>query len=189
MRLCAFLLAVATALPLLSEDAAERFSDRGCGVRFSYPRGWEVRTTSDSVWAREFPDGATRCSIHLRPAGESPVTVTIVHRPFLEVANRVGFNRISDFGDERPASLLDYPESDWAIAVRQGSAHAEQFRTRCCQAVLGETWGHGVTSADTTETVTATLAVVNDRKGHSAIVEGGSPARVSRIARSIEFRP
>lgn len=67
-----------------------------------------------------------------------------------------------------------------------GERPAEQFRTSCCQAVMGETWGNTQAADGSKATFISTLAVVNDRRRHSAIIEG-SGAVVKEIAASIRF--
>ncbi len=207
MRILASVLTIAAALPLLSQSRFDDFSNAHCGVRFTVPHGWRVVVSRDhSSKEKDFPHGL-RCVVGLQPPGwivkrrndetgllrEFPVEVVVVHRPFLEVARTAGFNRVSDFWPYSSGLLAEYPESDWMIAVRQGSVHAGQFRTACCQGVIGDTWGHAETKDGSRATVTATIAVVNDRKNHSAVTEGdgAAPSRaiVTHIANSIEFRP
>lgn len=118
------------------------------------------------------------------------MTVAVVHHPFLEVAQRAGFSRVLTLDDSFVTVPAGLREGDWMI-VRQGNAPAEQFRTPCCQAVMGETWGNATAADGSRATVTATVAVVNDRRRHSAVIEGGSAAGagtvVTEVAASIRF--
>lgn len=202
--LTGLLLAGLPSLAQLQEPFAA-FSDPACGVRFRHPRSWVVARSRDGVGTADYSGDEVACSFGLRPAEwaakrrpdrtgllrEFPVTIAVVRRPFLEVAQRAGFTRVLTLDDSVVTVPSGLREGDWMIAIRQGNAPAEQFRTACCQAVMGETWGNATAADGSRATVTATIAVVNDRRRHSAIIEGGSMAGagevVAEIAASIRF--
>jgi hypothetical protein len=200
LALTGFLLAGSVAIAQ-SPESFETFSDPACGVSFRHPRSWVVVRNPAGVFSADYTRDQVACSFGLQPRDwtvqrgsdrtgllpEFPVEIAVVRRPFLEVAQRAGFSRVEEGAEE---SLPGLQDGDWMIAVRQGNAPAEQFRTSCCQAVIGETWGHAIASDGSKATVTATLAVVNDRRRHSAILEGRSTegaAVVKAIAASVRF--
>jgi hypothetical protein len=194
-------------LPSLArpQEPFDTFSEPACGVRFRHPRSWVVVRSPGKVWSADYSGDQLACTFGLHPAGwaakrrldrtgllrEFPVTIAVVRRPFLEVAYRAGFSRVLTLDDSFVTVPPGLREGDWMIAVRQGNDAAEQFRTPCCQAVLGETWGNATAADGSRATVTATIAVVNDRRRHSAIIEGasaaGSGAVVAGIAASMRF--
>lgn len=187
------------------QEPFDTYSDPACGVSFRHPRSWVVVLSPGGVWSADYSGDQLACTFGLRPAGwaekrrsdrtgllrELPVSVAVVRRPFLEVAQRAGFSRVLTLDDSFVTIPPGLREGDWMIAVRQGNAAAEQFRTSCCQAVMGETWGNATAADGSRATVTATIAVVNDRRRHSAIIEGGSAAGagvvVAEIAQTIRF--
>lgn len=193
--------------PALSQaqEPFDTYSDPACGLSFHHPRSWAVVRGPDGVWSADYSGDQLACTFGLRPAAwaekrrsdrtgllrEFPVSVAVVRRPFLEVAQRAGFSRVLTLDDSYVTVPSGLRKGDWMIAVRQGNAAAEQFRTSCCQAVMGETWGNATAADGSRATVTATIAVVNDRTRHSAIIEGGSAAGadavVAEIAQSIRF--
>jgi hypothetical protein len=201
LALIGFLLAGSMAVAQ-SPESFGAFSDPACGVSFRHPRSWVVVRNPAGIFSADYTRDQVACSFGLRPPqwearrGSDrtgllpafPVEIAVVRRPFLEVAQRVGFSQVQE-GDEE--SLPDLQDGDWMIAARQGNAPAEQFRTECCQAVIGETWGQATAADGSRATATAILAVVNDRRRHSAIIEGGSAedagAAVREIAASLRF--
>lgn len=187
------------------QEPFDTFSEPVCGVSFRHPRSWDVVRNHDGVWTADYSGDELACTFGLRPTTwaakrrldrtgllrEFPVTVAVVRRPFLEVAQRAGFSRVLTLDDGVVTVPLGLRFGDWMIAVRQSNDPAEQFRTPCCQAVMGETWGNATAADGSRATITATIAVVNDRRRNSAIIEGegamGSGTVVTEIAASIGF--
>lgn len=175
------------------------FSDPGCNVSFRHPESWVV-VRNPKVFSSEYSGNQLACTFGLYPPEwpakrradrsgllhEFRVTVAVVRRPFLEVAQRTGFTRVERWEGFPEADQPGYKDGDWLIAIRQGNARAEQFRTSCCQAVMGGTWGAAWATDGSRATYITTLAVVNDRRRHSAILEG-SAAEVKELATSFRF--
>jgi hypothetical protein len=204
LALIGFLLAGSMAIAQ-SPESFETFSDPACGVSFRYPRSWVVVRNPAGIFSADYTGDQVACSFGLHPPKwaarrradrtgllpEFPVEIAVVRRSFLEVAQSVGFSQVQEGDEDTFASTFGLQDGDWMIGVRQGNAPAEQFRTACCQAVIGDTWGHAIAADGSKATVTATLAVVNDRRRHSAIFEGQSAedagAVVKEIAASMRF--
>ena len=182
------------------EEPSELFTDPGCDVSFRHPRSWEVVRSPDGAFSAGYSGKPLACTFGLRPPGwaakrradpsgllrEFRVTIAVVRRPFLEVARRAGFTRVERWEGFAEADRPGFKDGDWVIAVRQGNARAEQFRTSCCQAVMGETWGNTTAADGSKATLISTIAVVNDRRRHSAIIEGSAEV-VKELAASIRF--
>lgn len=184
-------------LVLFAANASgEEFRDEKCGIRFELPERWTAVTNPRSgVWTSDQKEVV--CTIGLRAPGwarkhagdatglthEFTATIVVVNGPFLEVARRAGFRREGDRHWMTPGRS----PHDWLIGVRQGEDPARDFRTACCRAVIGDTWGHARARDGSKASVIATLAVVNDGKGHSAVFEGSAAPIVEDLAASFAF--
>jgi hypothetical protein len=176
MKLLSTMLVLSCAIAMSAQQPSVTFTDATCGISFQYPADWTVVRNADGIWSADYKGNQVACTVGLRPphwndVPEFPTHVAVIRRPFREVAQRAGFT---------------HDDGDWTIAVRQGNAPAEQFRTTCCQVIIGETWGNGTAADGSKTTIVATLAVVNDRRRHTALIEGEA-AVVKQIAKSVTF--
>ena len=145
---------------LLLAATVNTYVSERCGYSFDYPAAWRAAALAD-------------CTVGLRPPGWStemkledgdvfelhryPVRVVQWNRSFKESAEASHFKQISP--------------DQWHIYVRQGEWPASMFVTECCQGVRGVSWSHDYSRNDRTVTVIWEAAVVNDRKGHSVVIE------------------
>ncbi|HEY8131867.1 MAG TPA: hypothetical protein VII12_08235 [Thermoanaerobaculia bacterium] len=156
-----------------------------CGVTFSYPDRWTAKAgPREQIYLWEYKKNEVRCAIGLRPPGwvrnndrstvdlgKWALTIVVIDRPFLEVAWKAGFARAEQMANDDGTLPFGLRPGGWGILVRQGVAPAQQFHTTCCQAVRGSSWSHTTSRDGDVATVTSESAVLNDRQGHSAIVD------------------
>jgi hypothetical protein len=197
-----FAMVVASSAPA----ATKRVSGRNCSFRFTYPDSWAaVENPEAAILDPERHEKLALCAIGLQPrhwAAEMresplrlsayPVRLVFWNRSFANSARRSCFIRVSDIeAEQRPSSLRQLNPWDWGIGVRQGIDAAHQFTTRCCQGVRGTSWGHAVAKNGSKATIVWDCAVVNDRQGHSLIIQSDNEERfravVSGVIDSISF--
>ena len=178
---------------LLLAATVNTYVSERCGFSFDYPATW---TAAENPKAKiENPDNSelADCAVGLRPPdwetemkfedgdvfelNRYPVRVVKWNRSFKESAQASHFKQVSPH--------------EWHIYVRQGTDLARMFVTECCQGVRGVSWGHGYSRNDETVTVIWEGAVVNDRKGHSIVIESdfadGFEPVVTQIIESVRF--
>ena len=145
-------------------------SDR-CGFSFKYPASWTV-TENPAAKIKEPGEWITtaECAVGLRPPGwrkamrESkfdlaahPLRVAKFNRGFIKAAQDSFFMKLDTGG--------------WGIASRGVPLEAVEFRTKCCQGLRGTSWSRVWTRDGEVGTHVWEGALVNDRKGHSVIIE------------------
>ena len=194
--LCRFL----TLLLALSSSADPvRHTVAPCGVSFEVPSSWLVKVEPKTpIWRADFTRREIRCSIGIKPPGWDrerrhddtgllrpyPIELIVVHASFAKAAKNAGFTKSVDSACRGTC---------WTMVTRAGENRAEESRTACCQILIGDTWGHVSTRDGDVATATETIAVVNDRQGNSAILDGENADRfrpsVNGIAASLRFEP
>lgn len=152
-----------------------------CNYSFDYPSSWTIV---------EKP----RCAVALRPPWwrkamrESifdlepyPVRVSKVNRGFVDAAT---------------GSFFDYTgetEKYWGIPSRGSTLPATHFRTACCRGMRGTSWSRIWSRDHQVGTHVWEGAIVNDRKGHSIVIESdradGFADVVTQIIESVRFSP
>jgi hypothetical protein len=165
-----------------------------CGFSFEYPESWKAVDNPDAavmdvgIRAGKQPP---KCAVGLRPPGwareirESalilkayPVRVVFWNKSFKRAARDSFFIRVGDLElDERPSSIRRLQPWDWGIFVRQGIDPAQQFTTACCQGLRGSSWGHERAKDGSKATISWEGAVINDRRGHTLVVESDEDER------------
>jgi len=196
-----WLLLTIVASPALGGDGLTRtYAGSGCSFSFDYPAAWTV--VENPAAAIKDPHDykvVARCAVGLRPPGWSaemrrsplvlsptPVRVVFWNKGFAQSARDSFFVRVADLElDERPSAIRDLHSWDWGILVRQGIDAAHQFRTRCCQGVRGTSWGHDRAKDGSKASIVWEGAVINDRNGHSLIVESDDDERFKLVVTQI----
>lgn len=152
-----------------------------CNFSFDYPSSWSVA---------EKP----RCSVELRPPwwrqamresifdlNPYPVRVMKVNRGLVEAATKSFFVYTGE------------TKKYWGIPSRGPTLPAEHFRTACCRGMRGTSWSRIWSRDHEVGTHVWEGAVVNDRKGHSIIIESDSADEfadvVTEIIESVRFGP
>jgi hypothetical protein len=168
-----------------------------CGFSFDYPATWTaVENPKAKIKDPDRWDALATCAVGLRPPRwpremtvdkdvyelrRYPIRIVKWNRGFKESARASYFAPVSDV----PHMQDRMKPWEWVIFVRQGVAPAQMFVTRCCQGVRGESWGHGYSNNydKTGEKVTVIWEgpVVNDRKGHSIVIESDSAERFKPV--------
>ena len=192
----------------VAQSETVKFIDARCPATFQLPKSWTVSVNPHvDIWTADYSGKEVVCTIGLKPRGWSvereadktgllpafPVGIAIVKGPFTKVAHRAGFTRFEAdaYGGDIPPRLLAARKSGWLISVRQGEDPAEAFANFCCQGVIGDTRGNTSAADGSKATYTATIAVVNNHKGYTAIIEGDNAERfsavVSQIAKSLSI--
>ncbi|HYS56429.1 MAG TPA: hypothetical protein VER58_21935 [Thermoanaerobaculia bacterium] len=168
-----------------------------CGFSFEYPKTWTAIENPDAAVRdpARYSRGLAKCAVGLRPPGWAterrkspfvlaayPVRVVRWNKTFVQAAKDAFFVRVGDLAtDERPSNLNDLQPTDWGIFVRQGIEPATQFKTACCQGVRGTSWGHDQAKDGSTVTIFWEGAVVNDRHGHSLVIESDDNDRFKSV--------
>lgn len=189
------------AAPVSGDDAVTRtYTGTACAFSFEYPAGWTA--TENPAAGVKDPHGyevVARCAVGLRPPGWSaemrrspvvllpyPVRVVFWNKGFARSARDSFFVRVGDLAPEqRPSMIRDLEPWDWAILVRHGIDPARQFRTGCCQGVRGTSWGHAQAKDGSKATIVWEGAVINDRNGHSLVIESDHDERFKPVVTQI----
>lgn len=194
---------------LLLAATVHTYVSERCGFSFDYPASWTVvENPKAQVTEPDGSDKLAECAVGLRPPrwpreipigkdvfvlNRYPVRVVKWNRGFRESAEATFFTRVGEEGGE--GLLEGMKPGEWGMFARQSIVPARMFVTACCQGVRGESWGHGYGKRyeQTGEKVTIVWegAVVNDRKGHSIVIEsdraGEFTAVVTQIIESVRF--
>jgi len=148
------------------------YVSEACGFSFDYPSKWAV-VANPRAQIKPPPlfDTVEKCAVGLQPPGwrkemrESefalhayPVRVIKWNKGFLRAAHDSYFRRIDDDGP-------------WSIDSRGGPTRVEEFRTACCQGLRGHSWARIWSRTHQVGSYTWEAALVNDRRGHSVIIE------------------
>jgi hypothetical protein len=196
--LCIVLTMVAS--PAAGGDAMTKtYVGTRCVFSFDYPATWTAIENPVAAIPDPHDMGFAKCAVGLRPPGWStemrrspyvlqptPVRVVFWNKGFVQSARDSYFVRVGDWEpDERPAGIQELQPWDWGIVVRGGVVAAQQFRTRCCQGVRGTSWGHGQAKDGSKTTIGWEGAVINDRSGHSLVIESDSSERFKLVVTRI----
>jgi hypothetical protein len=179
-----------------------------CGFSLEVPQGWTVAENPRArIMDPHLGDKPAKCAVGLRPPGwrremrvdrfalrDYPIRITFWNLNFRKAARQSFFIRGSDLPtDERPSAVRSLAPWEWGIFERQSIAPAHMFTTECCQGVRGVSWSHESARDGSTLSVIWEGAVVNDRAGHSVVVENDQEERFrsvfTRVLRSIRFAP
>jgi hypothetical protein len=177
-----------------------------CSFSFDYPATWTaIENPEAGIKDPHDHKVVAKCAVGLMPPGWStetvrsplvlsphPVRVVFWNKGFAQSARDSFFIRVGDLEpDERPAMIRNLQPWDWGIFVRQSIDAAQQFRTKCCQGVRGTSWGHDEAKDGSTATIVWEGAIINDRAGHSLVVESDNDERfklvVTQIIESTRF--
>lgn len=176
------------------------FTGTACSFSFEYPAGWTaVENPKAAIKDPHDYIDVARCAVGLRPPGWSaemrrspfvlspyPVRVVFWNKGFAQSARDSFFIRVGDLDPEqRPSPIRDLQPWDWGISVRQSIDAARQFRTACCQGVRGTSWGHSQAKDGSKATIVWEGAVINDRSGHSLVIESDSDERFKLVVTQI----
>lgn len=167
------------------------YSSERCGYSFDYPSTWQV-VENPKAKVRDPRDyeKLADCAVGLRPrkwreelreAGFDlspyPVRVTKWNKGFVKAA--------------RESFFMQDDDGAWTIHSRGVDNPAEEFRTACCQGLIGSSWARIWSKTDEVGTLAWQGAIVNDHKGHSAIVVNDHDGRftpvVIQIVHSLRF--
>lgn len=170
------------------------YSSERCGFSFQYPSTWKaVENPAAKVqdW-HEYPRVLAKCAVGLRPrkwrdelreAGFNmdayPVRVTKWNKGFIKAAQDSFFFKNED-------------RNGWWMMSRGPELRAEEFRTACCQGLRGSSWSR-IWTEKTNEIGSLSWegALVNDRKGHTVIIESDHDERfhpvVTQVIQSVRF--
>lgn len=169
------------------------YSSERCGFSFQYPSTWRaVANREAKVEDPKDYDTLAACAVGLRPrkwrnwAREHgfelhayPVRVTKWNKGFLEAAQDSFFYKEEERGG-------------WWMISRGPGLRAEEYRTACCQGLRASSWSR-IWTKKTHEVGSLSWegALVNDRKGHTVIIESDYDARfrpvVTQIIQSVRF--
>jgi hypothetical protein len=189
------------ALPVLAGDAVTKtYAGSRCSFSFDYPAAWTaIENPAAAIKDPKDYKAVAKCAVGLRPPAWSremrrsplvlspnPVRVVFWNKGFAQSARDSFFIRVGALElDERPSMIRNLEPWDWGIVVRQGIDAAQQFRTRCCQGVRGTSWGHDKAKDGSKATIVWEGAVINDRSGHSLVIESDNDERFKPVVTQI----
>jgi hypothetical protein len=169
------------------------YTSEQCGFSFQYPSTWKaVANPAAKVEDPQRYDTLATCAVGLRPRNwrdemrehgfelhAYPVRVTKWNKGFLKAARESFFYKAED-------------RNGWRMISRGPEMRAEEFRTACCQGLRASSWSR-IWTKKTHEVGSLSWegALVNDRKGHTVIIESDHDERfhpvVTQIIQSVRF--
>jgi hypothetical protein len=183
-------IASGVALVLFAATAyAKDFRSEQCGISFSYPDSWTVSNATPN------PYEPARCTLAVNPPhwkrlrersdvdpGRDAITIRVLDQSLEKAAGHYFFRFVDGECATRTPELKP---GGWAVIQFKGCVPADEFITACCQVLHGTSASTGNLRSGEKASVGSEQALINDRKGHSALIFAGINLEYPKVLREL----